>query len=167
MNAQLTADALAHLIECKAQYDGLARLVESGKLPDAMRESVGIEVLFSRAPPPLPDSDVMRELKVPVLVFSGKMYTYVAVIQGKFRATKDRAEEELSSACAQAVVVTASALAILSPVPGTYALPVQQQGTDRGIVQSDMANILFIFPTSWQPFLHQLRHHTSLRSAKG
>ncbi|KAI0091457.1 Centromere/kinetochore Zw10-domain-containing protein [Irpex rosettiformis] len=93
-DAEVMHQAMSHLAHCKREMQSLASLVEQGRLPDAIALCVGLERSLATAPPPLPSTDVVRD------------------VQRRFRALKDRTEEQLNEAYSRGVGVTANEFVI-------------------------------------------------------
>lgn len=64
MDARVHYEAVAYLLESRKQLDALTNLLQVGKLTEAVNASTQFESLLEAAPSPLPEIDVMRELKV-------------------------------------------------------------------------------------------------------
>ncbi|KAI0758621.1 Centromere/kinetochore Zw10-domain-containing protein [Irpex lacteus] len=89
-DAEVMHQAMSHLAHIKREMQSLASLVGEGRLPDAVALCNSLERLLASAPPPLPATDVVRD------------------VQRRFRALKDRAEEQLHEAYSRSVVISAS-----------------------------------------------------------
>lgn len=63
-DAEVMHQAMSHLAHCKREMQSLASLVKQGRLPDAVALCVSLEQLLATAPPPLPSTDVVRDVQV-------------------------------------------------------------------------------------------------------
>ncbi|THH14983.1 hypothetical protein EW146_g5425 [Bondarzewia mesenterica] len=94
LDAEVTHESLSHLLKCRTHFNDLDGLFKEGKLPEAVRACCDLEKALGEAPEALSRSEVMLELK------------------RQFRATKDRAEEQLSDALSRSVVISAREIVI-------------------------------------------------------
>ncbi|CUA78197.1 Sorting nexin-41 [Cryptococcus neoformans var, neoformans B-3501A] [Rhizoctonia solani] len=87
-DANILHAVLTHLTECRDEFKTLSNLVESGRLPAAVRKSEETQYLIQSAPKPLERSAVMKDL------------SRMARVLG------DRVQEQLGDAYSRAVAVT-------------------------------------------------------------
>ncbi|EKM50623.1 uncharacterized protein PHACADRAFT_213522 [Phanerochaete carnosa HHB-10118-sp] len=93
-DAEAMSDALEYLARCKLEMQNLATLVEGGRLPEAVKRYRDIEHLLAQHQPSLIGADVYADL------------------QRRFRAMKDKADEQLNEAYSRSVIVNASEIVI-------------------------------------------------------
>ena len=63
-DAHVKRRSLSYLAECKSGLHNLTRLVQEGRLPDAMEACNALEDLLSRATPPLQQAGLLGDIKV-------------------------------------------------------------------------------------------------------
>ncbi|KAI0061027.1 hypothetical protein BV25DRAFT_1782681, partial [Artomyces pyxidatus] len=87
-DTEVISDSLEHLLRCRTEFDALEGLVVDGRLAEAVHASARFEDTLNGAPAALARAEVLVQL------------------MSKFRATKDRVEEQLSDAYARSIVVS-------------------------------------------------------------
>lgn len=93
-DANALQEAMAYLAECKQEMRGLTELVESGRLPEAVEKYQKMEHLLAQRQPSLLGTEVYVDL------------------QRRFRAAKDKADEQLNEAYSRSIIVNASEIII-------------------------------------------------------
>ncbi|KAI0272502.1 hypothetical protein BC834DRAFT_921934 [Gloeopeniophorella convolvens] len=99
-DAEVTYDAMEHLLRCRREFDTLTGLADDGKLSEAAEISTQLQSLLDAAPPALVGADVLSQLK------------------SAFRSTRDRVEEQLIDAYSRSVVLSHHELIIRPSVQG-------------------------------------------------
>ncbi|KAF9045658.1 hypothetical protein BDZ89DRAFT_1099474 [Hymenopellis radicata] len=91
-------DCLDHLFRFKAELTSLDALIRDGRLPQAVEAYRNMDKLVEEHPRPLASSEILVDLKT------------------KFRATRARAEDQLSDAYNRSIVVSPDTLMILPTI---------------------------------------------------
>ena len=68
-DAHVKQTTLSYLAGCRSGLQNLARLVQEGRLPDAMEACNTLEELLARAPPPLQQAGLLGDIKVRSIYF--------------------------------------------------------------------------------------------------
>jgi hypothetical protein len=63
-DSEVTLESVSHLKRCWAEVCLVSSLIETGKLPDAVKASAALEALLNQTPLPLGHANVMKDLKV-------------------------------------------------------------------------------------------------------
>ncbi|KAF9224001.1 hypothetical protein BS17DRAFT_795581 [Gyrodon lividus] len=147
LNADVMHASLLHLSKCKAQFESVQTLVESGDLPTAVPASAQLSQLLESAPAPLSEASVAMDIKI------------------KLRVLTNRIEELLSNAFTQSVVVSSTEV-IIGP---SVLFPNSQKPIPLSTVLSSLSpSALSAHMTSLRRDLvthyidHSLDHPTSL-----
>ncbi|GJE98094.1 hypothetical protein PsYK624_143160 [Phanerochaete sordida] len=93
-DAEALSGALGYLARCKQEMQELVALVEGGRLPEAVERYTDVERLLGQQQPSLAGTDVYVDL------------------QRRFRAMKDKTDEQLNEAYSRSVIVNASEIVI-------------------------------------------------------
>ena len=92
-DAEVMHQVMSHLAHCKREMQSLASLVKQGRLPDAVALCVSLEHLLATAPPPLPSTDVVRDVQVMFNHYSRALYfvdstlASIPCLEGPYRRT--------------------------------------------------------------------------------
>jgi protein transport protein DSL1/ZW10 len=117
-DAQMNHEALSYLLKFRTAYGSLMKLVQEGHLARAVEGSASIQELLSSAPTPLPQTQVLMDIKVRPLRCIWRLFNLYVTNQRKFRALQDRVQEQLDDAFIRSIIITStneSSILIISP----------------------------------------------------
>lgn len=77
-DARVRQASLSYLAECKSRLQDLERLVQDGRLPDAMDACNVFESLLTRAPSPLQETALLGDIKVRKTEQSEDLASYIS-----------------------------------------------------------------------------------------